>query len=77
MRRPASGCANDCCLIERVLAGPFLLAGGFSLLDIYAAMFSRWSVGPEWREHNLPHLNQLARLVSPAPGDSAGVAAAL
>ena len=32
-------------LIERVLAGPFLLPGGFSMLDIYAAMFSRWSVG--------------------------------
>jgi glutathione S-transferase len=54
-------------LIERVLAGPFLLASGFSLLDIYAAMFSRWSVGTEWREHNLPHLNQLARLVSQRP----------
>jgi glutathione S-transferase len=54
-------------LIERVLAGPFLLAGGFSLLDIYAAMFSRWSVGTEWREQNLPHLNQLARLVSQRP----------
>jgi GST-like protein len=54
-------------LIERVLAGPFLLASGFSLLDIYAAMFSRWSVGTEWREHNLPHLNRLARLVSQRP----------
>jgi glutathione S-transferase len=54
-------------LIERVLAGPFLLASGFSLLDIYAAMFSRWSVGTEWREYNLPHLNQLARLVSQRP----------
>ena len=36
-------------LIERVLAGPFLLPGGFSLLDIYAAMFSRWSIGTDWR----------------------------
>ena len=54
-------------LIERVLAGPFLLPSGFSLLDIYAAMFSRWSVGVEWRERNLPRLNQLARLVSQRP----------
>jgi len=54
-------------LIERVLAGPFLLPGGFSLLDIYAAMFSRWSVGAQWREHNLPRLNQLAWLVSQRP----------
>lgn len=51
-------------LIERVLAGPYFLASGFSLLDIYAAMFSRWSVGKEWREKNLPRLNGLADTVS-------------
>lgn len=54
-------------LIERVLAGPFLLPGGFSLLDIYAAMFSRWSIGAEWRELNLPQLTKLAKLVSQRP----------
>ena len=54
-------------LLERVLAGPYLLAGGFSLLDIYAAMFSRWSVGREWREKNLPRLSALADAVSQRP----------
>ena len=54
-------------LIERVLAGPFLLPGGFSLLDIYAAMFSRWSIGSEWREANLPRLTGLAAAVSKRP----------
>jgi glutathione S-transferase len=54
-------------LIERVLAGPFLLPGGFSLLDIYAAMFSRWSIGAEWRLANLPRLTGLAVAVSQRP----------
>ena len=51
-------------LLERVMAGPFMLAHGFSLLDVYAAMFSRWSVGVEWRAANLPRLNALAKAVS-------------
>ena len=54
-------------LIERVLAGPYLLGGGFSLLDIYAAMFSRWSVGKDWRRVNLPRLTALAEVVSKRP----------
>src|SRR5579863_1110277 len=54
-------------LVERVLAGPFLLHGGFSILDIYAAMFSRWSVGAQWRERNLPQLTKLAKMVSQRP----------
>jgi glutathione S-transferase len=51
-------------LIERALAGPFLLASGFSILDIYAAMFSRWTVGAAWRAANLPRLMALADAVS-------------
>jgi GST-like protein len=54
-------------LIERVLAGPYLLPGGFSLLDIYAAMFSRWSIGADWRRVNLPRLTELATAVSKRP----------
>jgi glutathione S-transferase len=54
-------------LIERALAGPFLLQSGFSILDIYAAMFTRWSVGREWREANIPRLNALAEMVSRRP----------
>ena len=54
-------------LIERILAGPFLLPGGFSLLDIYAAMFSRWSIGADWRRTNLPRLTALAAAVSRRP----------
>ena len=54
-------------LIERVLAGPYLLPGGFSMLDVYAAMFSRWSVGRDWRQKNLPRLTALAKAVSDRP----------
>ncbi len=54
-------------LIERVTAGEWFLAGGFSILDIYAAMFTRWSVGNEWRIVNLPKLNALAHNLSRRP----------
>jgi len=54
-------------LIERALAGPFLLEGGFSILDIYAAMFTRWSIGKDWRDANIPRLVALAKAVSERP----------
>jgi glutathione S-transferase len=54
-------------LIERAAAGPFILQSGFSLLDIYAAMFTRWSIGRQWREANIPRLNALAETVSRRP----------
>ena len=54
-------------IIERMIAGPFFLAGGFSLLDIYAAMFSRWSLEAEWKTANLPRLMALADAVSQRP----------
>jgi glutathione S-transferase len=53
--------------IESVIAVPWLLPSGFSAADIYAAMFSRWSVGKDWRETNLPKVNALARSVSERP----------
>ncbi len=54
-------------LVERIVKGPWILAHGFSILDIYAAMFSRWSVGKEWRLANLPKLNELALALSKRP----------
>ena len=47
-------------LVERAVAGPWLLASGFSVADIYAAMFSRWSECRDWRDDNLPKINALA-----------------
>jgi len=51
-------------IIERMIQGPFLLAHGFSILDIYAAMFTRWSLEPDWKLANLPKLMALADAVS-------------
>jgi len=51
-------------IVERMIQGPFLLANGFSILDIYAAMFSRWSLEPDWKFAHLPRLMALAEAVS-------------
>ena len=54
-------------IIEKAIAGPWLLASGFSAADIYAAMFSRWSMGKEWRDANLPKVCALAKALSERP----------
>ena len=54
-------------IIERMIEGPFLLPHGFSILDIYAAMFTRWSLEPDWKLANLPRLMALAENVSKRP----------
>ena len=54
-------------IIERMIRGPFLLSNGFSILDIYAAMFTRWSLEPDWKRSNLPKLMALAQAVSERP----------
>jgi len=53
--------------IEKAIAGPWFLATGFSAVDVYVAMFSRWSVGREWRDSHLPKVNALAKAVSERP----------
>ena len=54
-------------VIETAIAGPWLLPSGFSAADIYAAMFSRWSVGKEWRDEHCPKLNGLAAALATRP----------
>jgi glutathione S-transferase len=54
-------------IIERMIDGPFLLPHGFSILDIYAAMFTRWSLEPDWKMANLPKLMALAGNVAARP----------
>ena len=54
-------------LVEQAISGPWLLADGFSLADIYAAMFSRWSVGSEFHKASLPKLVALANAVAARP----------
>ena len=57
-------------IVERMCDGPWFLASGFSIVDIYAAMFSRWrgSIGKEWlAEGHIPKLDALARAVARRP----------
>ena len=57
-------------IVERMVAGPWFLPGGFSVLDIYAAMFSRWrgSIGKDWlAQGHIPKLTGLATAVSRRP----------
>jgi len=57
-------------IVERQVAGPWFLASGFSILDIYAAMFSRWrgSIGKDWlKEGHIPNLLELGDAVSRRP----------
>ncbi|HUB84677.1 MAG TPA: glutathione S-transferase family protein [Rhizomicrobium sp.] len=54
-------------IVERMVAGPWFLHSGFSILDIYAAMFSRWrgSLGKEWAaEGHIPKLDALSKALS-------------
>jgi GST-like protein len=54
-------------IIEQAIAGPWLLADGYSVADIYAAMFSRWDIGAEYRDEHLPKLVALADAVAARP----------
>ena len=57
-------------IVERMVDGPWFLASGFSIVDIYAAMFSRWrgSIGADWlKEGHIPKLETLAQAVSKRP----------
>ena len=54
-------------IVERAVAGPWLLSSGFSAVDIYAAMFARWSAYAGWRDENLPKINALADAISKRP----------
>ncbi|HSC17620.1 MAG TPA: glutathione S-transferase family protein [Rhizomicrobium sp.] len=57
-------------IVERQVTGPWFLPSGFSILDIYAAMFSRWrgSIGRDWPvDQNIPNLLALAKALSERP----------
>jgi len=57
-------------IVERMVEGPWFLAAGFSILDIYAAMFTRWrgSIGKDWlKEGHIPKLEALAKALSQRP----------
>ena len=55
--------------VEQAVATPWLLPGGFSAVDIYAAMFSRWRECrvDGWRERHIPRICAIAAAVSQRP----------
>jgi glutathione S-transferase len=56
-------------VVEAAVAGPWFLPSGFSALDIYAAMFSRWRECREngWREEFLPKIGAIAAALQERP----------
>jgi GST-like protein len=55
--------------VEQAVAGPWFLAGGFSALDIYAVMFSRWRECrvEGWREEHIPKICAMAAALHERP----------
>ncbi len=55
--------------VEQAVAGPWFLSRGFSALDIYAAMFSRWREcrSEGWREEHIPQLCAIAAALAERP----------
>jgi glutathione S-transferase len=54
-------------ILEAAVAGPWILADGFSACDIYAAMFSRWSATHGWRDEHIPKLCAIMRNLAERP----------
>ena len=53
-------------IVENAIAGPWFLETGFSVADIYAVMFAQW-IKKDWREKNLPRLQELTNRVAARP----------
>ena len=60
-------------VVERAVAGPWLLTSGFSAADLYVAMFSRWQECrlDGWREAHLPKICAIATALSERPAIAA------
>lgn len=54
-------------IVENTVAGPWLLASGFSLADIYVAMFVRWSAAHNWRDEHVPRLCAIMKKLAERP----------
>ena len=55
-------------VVEQQFGGaPYFLASGFSLVDIYIAVVSRWAQQEDWRPANLPSVEAVAAAVGQRP----------
>lgn len=59
-------------LVERAIEGdPWFLASGYSLVDIYIAVVSRWAQLDEWRAGSLPGVEAIANAIAERPRSAA------
>ncbi|MCP5149715.1 MAG: glutathione S-transferase family protein [Ectothiorhodospiraceae bacterium] len=55
-------------LVEAMIRGePFLLPGGFCVVDAYIAVVSRWAQQDAWRRRYLPRVERLTAAVAARP----------
>jgi len=57
-------------IVEKNVAGPWILPSGFSAVDIYAVMFSRWrnTIGADWlKAGHIPKLTVMAKALAERP----------
>ena len=59
-------------IVEDTIAGdPYLLPSGYSAVDIYIAVVSRWAQQDDWRPANIPKVEKLTEAVASEPGAAA------
>lgn len=51
-------------VVEGVIAGPWLLAEGFCITDVYIAVVSRWAQQDAWRPAHVPRIEALVGAVA-------------
>jgi GST-like protein len=55
-------------VLEQAFSGePYFLSTGFSLVDIYIAVVSRWADQDDWRPANIPRVERLTAAISHRP----------
>lgn len=58
-------------IVEKNVAGPFLLGEEFGVADIYIAVVSRWAQQEKWRPSHIPNIETLSAAVASRPRCSA------
>ena len=58
-------------LESRAAASPYFLAEGFSAIDLYIALLSRWDLDPQWRSEQLPRVEAITEAVRERPAVAA------
>jgi GST-like protein len=58
-------CRSRWLVVEGAISGdPWLLQTGFSMVDVYIAVVSRWAVGHAWKRQRLPRVEAIAEAIA-------------